>query len=73
MPDFAFDHNLSENAPMSGRNSTNPHKLIGWTLLFLSLSVFLFYNFLKRSGPVPSEEMQVREAEQRAHQQLNSN
>ncbi len=59
---------------MSGSTPNNHNRLIGWTFLFLILAVFLFsYSFLRRSGPVPSEEMQQREAEQRAHQRSDSN
>ena len=58
---------------MNGSNPTNHNRLVGWTFLFLILAVgIFFYGFLKRSSPVPSEEMQLRQAEQRAHQRSDS-
>jgi hypothetical protein len=51
---------------MTGDNPANHNRLIGWTFLILMVTVFLFsYSFLRKSGPVPNEEMQLREAEQR--------
>jgi hypothetical protein len=47
--------------------SCQHNRLIGWTFLILIVTVFLFsYSFLRKSGPLPNEEMQLREAEQRA-------
>jgi len=52
----------------------NLYRTVGWSLLFLTLVTFLIYNFFPLgSGPVPGEEMQLREAEQRAHQGQDSN
>ena len=70
---YALLTSLSQNVFMSSSNPTGPYRAIGWTLFFLSLAIFLSYIFLPRGGPVPSEEMQVREVEQRAHERLNSN
>jgi hypothetical protein len=58
---------------MNSDHKRNPYRTVGWTLLFLTLATFLIYNFFPLgSGPMPSEEMQWREAEQRAHQGLDS-
>jgi hypothetical protein len=69
LPKFALLPDFTENPTMIGSNPANHNKLIGWTFLILIVTVFLFsYSFLRKSGPVPNEEMQLREAEQRAHQ-----
>jgi len=65
---------LGENVRVSGTDSTNNNRLIGWTFLFLLLvAVSFFYGYLTRRSAVPSEEMQMREAQQRAHPHQNSN
>ena len=58
---------------MSPKKSAYPFRTLAWTLLVLSLAGVIFYSVLKSSGPVPSEEMQLRDAEQSAHQQTDSN
>jgi hypothetical protein len=70
---FAFLQERRENAVVIPTKSANPFRILAWTFLVLSLAVVIFYNVLKNNGPVPSEEMQLRDAAQRAPQQTDSN
>jgi hypothetical protein len=58
---------------MNPSKFSNRFQILAWTFLILSLAMVIFYDVLKSSGPVPSEEMQLRNAAQRTSQQTESN
>jgi hypothetical protein len=60
-----------QNAGMKNANPAGPYKASLWTLLFLTAAMFLLFVFSQSRHYMPSEEMQIREAQQRAFDRLN--
>jgi hypothetical protein len=57
---------------MKSSNSAGPYTASAWTFIFLSVAMFVLYVFSQMTRPGLSEEMQIREVQQRAQDRLNN-